>query len=381
MSATYDAIVVGLGAMGASTAMQLAGRGLSVLGLDANAPPHTLGSHHGESRIIRTAYYEHPSYVPMLVRAFELWHDLARHTQHPLLRMTGGLMIGTPESELISGVLASAREHGLAHELMSAATLRERYPAFHPDPAMVAVREADAGILHPEVCIATMLLQARDHGASLQCNEAVHTWAEVGDRIQVRTGRGTYDAGALVLCAGTGMAALHPDLGASLQIERQVVAHFTPGSHAEWFGPERFPIFAFEQADGDFFYGFADLGSGVKVARHHGGAIVSTDSIDRNVCADDIEMVRAFMARHLPQANGALLASTACVYSNTPDFHFIIDHLPDTERVFIASVCSGHGFKFASVIGEIMADLVQDRPVRFDLSMFSAQRLVGQTPR
>lgn len=381
MSATYDAIVVGLGAMGASTAMQLARRGLAVLGLDAHAPPHTLGSHHGESRIIRTAYYEHPSYVPMLVRAFELWHDLARHTQHPLLRMTGGLMIGTPQSELISGVLASAREHGLAHELMSAATLRERYPAFHPDPAMVAVREADAGILHPEVCIATMFAQAREHGASLQCNEAVRAWAEIGDRIQVRTERGTYDAGTLVLCAGTAMAALHRDLEPSLQIERQVVAHFAPGSHAEWFGPERFPIFVFEQADGDFFYGFADLGSGVKVARHHGGAIVSADSIDRNVCADDIETVRAFMARHLPQANGALLASAACVYTNTPDFHFVIDRLPDTERVFIASVCSGHGFKFASVIGEIMADLVQDRPVQFDLSMFSAQRLVGQTPR
>lgn len=381
MTASYDTIVAGLGAMGASTTMHLARRGLSVLGLDAHRPPHTLGSHHGESRIIRTAYYEHPSYVPMLVRSFELWRELGRHSHRSLLRMTGGLMIGLPQSELVSGVLASARTHDLAHELLSAAALRERYPAFHPDPEMVAVREAQAGILHPEICIATMLDQARERGAALQCNEAVRAWSEAGDRVRVTSDRGTYDTGALVLCAGTGLAALHPGIGQSLRIERQVVAHFAAHEHADWFVPERFPIFAFEQADGAFFYGFADLGNGVKVARHHGGSIVSADTVDRDVRADDIETIRGFMARHLPPANGRLLADAACVYTNTADFHFVIDRVPGTERVFVASVCSGHGFKFASVIGEIMADLVQDRPARFDLSMFSAQRLAAQTPR
>lgn len=381
MTSSHDTIVVGLGAMGASTAMHLAHRGQSVLGLDAHAPPHTLGSHHGESRIIRTAYYEHPSYVPMLVRAFELWHELGRQTRRPLLRMTGGLMIGLPHSELVQGVLASAKTHDLAHELLSIATLQARYPAFQPDPQMVAVQESEAGILHPELCVTTMLAQARERGASLQCNETVRTWDETGGRVRVTTDRGTYDAGGMVLCAGTGLAALHPGIGRTLQIERQVVAHFAARGRGEWFTPDRFPIFAFEQADGAFFYGFADLGNGVKVARHHGGAIVRADMTDRSVGADDIETIRGFMARHLPQANGALLADAACVYTNTPDFHFVIDRLPGAERVFVASVCSGHGFKFASVIGEIMADLVQERAARFDLSMFSAQRLAAQTPR
>ncbi len=376
MRDAYDVIVIGLGAMGASTAMHLAQRGVAVLGIDAHQPPHTLGSHHGESRIIRKAYYEHPGYVPMLARAFESWRELERRTGRSLLKITGGLMIGAPDGELVSGVLASARTHDLPHELLSAAAMQSRYPSYRLDPSMVAVWEPEAGILFPERCVATMLDLAREQGATIRCNEPVREWQEIAAGVRVTTSTGTYTAHAIVLCAGAGLTKLHPPIARSLQIERQVVAHFAPSaSAAAKMTPDRFPIFAFEQLDGGFFYGFADLGNGVKVARHHGGASTRVEPLDRTVNAADIDEIREFCAKHLPDASGTLLASATCLYTNTPDFHFVLDRIPASDRVFVASPCSGHGFKFASVVGEIMADLVQGRSAGFDLSLFNAQRI------
>jgi sarcosine oxidase len=358
----FDVIVVGLGAMGSAAAYALAARGLRVLGLERYRPPHRHGSHHGESRIIRKAYYEHPAYVPLLERAFAAWRELEERARARLFLRTGGLMIGAESGELVPGVLASARAHHLPHEVLSGDALAARYPQFRLDRSMIAVWEEDAGILYPEACVRAFLEGARAANAELRYGEAAQEWSCGPDGVRVCTGQGEYRGGALVLTAGAGMGELVAELRAHLRVERQVVAHFAPASESAALEPDRLPIFCLEEPDGAFYYGFPDLGTGCKIGRHHGDA--------------DIADIRGFMARRLPQANGALKASDECLYTDTPDFHFLVDRHPSHDEVIVASVCSGHGFKFASVMGEIIAELVQGKRPAFDLSMFRMARLV-----
>jgi sarcosine oxidase len=376
MHRAYDVIVVGLGAMGSAAAYQLASRGVRVLGIDAHHPPHLHGSHHGESRIIRKAYYEHPAYVPLLERTFALWAELAERSGARLLLKTGGLMIGTEAGELVSGVRASVRAHGLAHEFLSTRAVATRYPLFHLDPAMVAVWEADAGILFPESCIRAFLDGATAAHAALRFSEPVQEWKTTGAGVQVTTTRGVYAAGALVLAAGIGMRDLVAELRPQLRVERQVFAHFEPAGDRTLFAPTRFSIFCIEEPDGAFFYGFPDLGGGCKFGRHHDGAIGEPADLTRDVTESDIADLRGFLARRIPAANGTLADSAVCRYTNTPDFHFVIDRHPRLDNVIVASVCSGHGFKFSAVVGEIIADLVAGTTPAFDLSMFRIARLL-----
>jgi sarcosine oxidase len=352
----FDVIVVGLGAMGSAAAYALAARGLRVLGLDADHPPHRHGSHHGESRIIRKAYYEHPAYVPLLERAFASWRELEHRVHATLFRRTGGLMIGAATGELVSGVLASARAHHLRHEVLSSDGLAARYPQLRIEPSMTAVWEDDTGILYPETCVRAFLEGARAANAELRYGEPALEWTCGPGGVRVSTAQARYSAGALVLTAGAGMGELVAELRVHLRIERQVVAHFAPAEEGAALGLGQLPIFCLEEPDGAFYYGFPDLGTGCKIARHHGEA--------------DIAELRAFMARRLPQANGALRAREERLYTNTPDFHFLVDRHPRHDEVIVASVCSGHGFKFAAVMGEIIAELVQGRTPAFDLSMF-----------
>jgi sarcosine oxidase len=347
--------------MGSATAYALAARGLRVLGLDAYHPPHRHGSHHGESRIIRKAYYENPAYVPLLERAFAAWRELEERAHAKLLLRTGGLMIGAETGELVPGVLASARAHRLAHEVLSFDALAARYPQFRVERSMLAVWENDAGILYPEACIRAFLEGASAAKAELRYGEPAQEWSCGPEGVRVRTARASYGGGALVLTAGTGMGELVAELRAHLRIEHQIFAHFAPADGRAAPGLDRLPIFCLEEPDGAFYYGFPDLGTGCKIARHHGEA--------------DIADIRGFIERRLPQANGALKASDVCLYTNTPDFHFLVDRHPRHQEVILASVCSGHGFKFASVMGEIIAELVRDRTPEFDLSMFRMARL------
>jgi sarcosine oxidase len=370
----YDVIVVGLGAMGSAAAYSLAVRGLRVLGVDRHQPPHRHGSHHGESRIIRKAYYEHPAYVPLLERAFAAWRELEERAHATLFRRTGGLMMGAPTGELVPGVLASARAHHLPHEVLSSDALAARYPQFRVDPSMIAVWEEDAGILYPEACVRAFLEGARTAKAELRYGEATQEWTCGPEGVRVRTARDRYSSGALVLTAGAGMGELVAELRSHLRVERQVVAHFAPASEPAALASGRFPIFCLEEPGGAFYYGFPDLGTGCKIARHHGGAIGQPDDLSRQATDADIADIRDFMDRRLPQANGALNASDVCLYTNTPDFHFVVDRHPRHDEVILASVCSGHGFKFASVVGEIIAELVQGKRPVFDLSMFRMAR-------
>ncbi len=373
MVRSFDVIVVGLGVMGSATAYHLARRGLRVLGLERFWPPHWLGSSHGRSRIIREAYYEHPTYVPLVRRAYELWAEVEAEAGRRLFLQTGGLTVGPPESELVQGSLLSARTHGVAHEVLTAAEVRARFPALHPDPEMVAVWEQRAGVLFPEMGVAALLGLARRHGAELKFGQEVTGWDADGSGVQVQTRMGTYRAERLVIAAGAWVTRLVPDL--PVQVERQVIVWFEPRSNPQAFRPGHLPVFIVEHAPGKQFYGLPDLGEGIKIARHHDGELVDPDLVDREVREGEVESVRELLRRYVPAADGSVLTAAVCLYTNAPDHHFIVDFHPAHPEVLILSPCSGHGFKFGPAIGEIAADLVTVGRSRVDVSFFGLGRL------
>ena len=370
---TADVIVCGLGAMGSSAAYHLAAGGARVLGFDRFAPPHTLGSSHGKTRIIREAYFEDPLYVPLIQRAYECWDLLERASGRALLTRTGGLMIGSPMSAVVSGAQASAVRHRLEHERLADGALKARTPAFTFDAGTVAIWEPRAGVLQPEAAIDTQLTLARKLGAELHANEPVLSWSANADGVEVTTAQGRYSAGHLVIAVGAWATQLLGQLSLPLRVER-TVAYWFDALEPALFTAERFPIFIHEFAPGRSWYGFPDLGDGVKVALHHQGATVEPDSISRIVGDDEIAFVRSLLERYLPAANGSLRETAVCMYTNTPDDHFILDRHPVSERVIVASPCSGHGFKFSSVIGEIIAEMATGRPHAFDLAPFRLSR-------
>lgn len=374
MSGSYDVIVAGLGAMGSATLHQLSRRGRRVLGLDRFAPPHALGSSHGRSRIIREAYYEEPRYVPLVQRAYERWADLEAESGVTLFRRTGGLTMGPAGGELAVGARRSVEAHALPHELLSADEIRRRVPALRPDDDMVGVWEPRAGVLAPEAAIDAALDVARRHGAELRLDTTLRSWRAGPDHVEVVTDAGTFRAARLVLAVGAWMRQVLVELDLPLAVERNVLLWFTPEPATSAFGPERFPVFLCEYAPGRAWYGFPDTGDGVKLALHHHGGSWDPDRLDRHVTEADIGAVRTLARRYLPAANGALRESATCMYTTTPDGHFIIDRHPAHSNVIVASPCSGHGFKFASAIGEVLADLAEDRAPGFDLEPFSLAR-------
>ena len=374
---SFDAAVVGLGATGGAAAYHLAKRGLRVLGLDRFTPPHALGSSHGQSRIIREAYAEHPSYVTVIQRAYELWRELEEETERALLLQTGGIIIGPPGSDVIAGAEYSARRHHLAYERVSAEVINRQFPALRPEEGTVGIWDPRAGILNAEACVEAHLNMARRHGATLRFDEPVTSWSAEGQGVSVATPRGRYRADRLVLAAGPWMTDLLEDLKLPLTVERQVMLWFEPVSNPESFSPERCPVHIWADRRDHYFYGFPDLGHGVKVARMHQGATVTADGVSREIERGDVEPVRALLARLMPDANGPRLAAEVCTFTNTPDRHFLIDRHPAYPQVLIASPCSGHGFKFASVVGEIAADLLLKGRSPHDLSLFRLDRFHG----
>ena len=365
--------VVGLGATGSAALLALARRGVRVVGLDRFSPPHRFGSTHGRSRIIREAYYESPVYVPLVRAAYEAWarieHDLGR----PLLQVTGGVMLGPPESTLVQGALRSAREHGLPHELLDTPALRRRLPAFAIPDGTAGVWESRAGILDPEACVAGCLELAQRAGAELQLNTPVSGWSRVGDGLRLDTAEGSIECGRLILAAGSWMTDLCGDLRLPLTVERQVMAWFAPAERTPFLAAS-LPVFVWEWATEQFFYGIPDQGDGLKVARHHEGEPTTAGTVDRTVRPADIAAIRGLLNRFLPAADLPPCDAATCLYTNTPDRHFLLGAHPHEARVLVASPCSGHGFKFASALGEVLADLAIEGRSRFDLSAFDPGR-------
>ena len=374
MTDTYDFAIAGLGAMGSAAAYHLARKGASVLGLDRYAPPHTLGSSHGETRIIREAYFEHPSYVPIIQRAYELWEQLEEESGRKLFLQSGGVMVGPPDCALVTGAELSARTHHLPYERLTPAEVTERFPALTPAEGTVAIWDSRAGILFPEDCVRSHLDIARANGADLRFDEPVESWEADGEGVRVRTAKGEYRAGRLLLAAGAWIPGLANGLRLPLVVERQVLVWFEPDANPDYFSPDRCPIFLWDHGQDRHFYGFPNMGSGVKVALMHQGEETEVDTLDREVSQRDEDAVRAMLERYLPSANGPALSAQVCMFTNTPDTHFLIDFHPEAPQTLIASPCSGHGFKFASAIGEILAELLADGHSRLNIDLFRLDR-------
>ena len=389
LTMSYDYIVVGLGGHGSAAAAHLAKRGFRVLGLEKFArESHSHGSSHGRSRIIRSAYYEAPQYVPLLKRSFELWRELQASATatgngdgEPLLTMTGGLMIGLPDSVVVQGTLASAREHNLPHRVLSAAEISQRFPGFSLRSDEVGVLEDEAGFLVPELCVQAHCAQAEQHGAVLQYDEPLLSWAEDdsagGGGVVVHTAKGSYTARKMVLAVGAWAPELYgKDIALPLQAARRVLYWLQPRVPTVAF--DGAPVYIWDLGPEGNFYGFPRQDGppgGVKVAMHCVSDVTedacTPESIDRVVSPGEEAAMRAVLTGRMPLlADGSLTATATCMYTNTPDEHFLIDWHPRCDKVLLASPCSGHGFKFCAVVGEIVAELLIHGATRHDTKLF-----------
>lgn len=375
MSGKYDVIVVGVGAMGAAACYHLARAGVRVLGLEQFDIPHAKGSSHGYSRMIRLAYYEHRDYVPLLRRAYELWAELELSSGQKLLHLTGGIYMGRPDGGVVSGALSAARQHGLAHELLDHAQLAARFGQLSVPSDHVGVWEPQAGFLLPERAIAAHAEGALRAGAELHGHEAVTQWDSDSAGITVRTSRGEYRADRLIFCGGAWSGRLVQELGVQLLVTRQVLGWIWP-KRPEQFALGKLPVWAVEQPDGGLAYGFPMMpdNPGLKIALHARGKPTEADTLVRDILPGDEDEVRGVAQRYVPDADGPLLALRICMYTNSPDSHFIIDRHPRHQRVIVACGFSGHGFKFSSVIGEVLSDLAQTGKTQLPIEFLRLNR-------
>jgi sarcosine oxidase len=374
--AHFEVVVCGLGASGSAALYQLARRGVRVLGLERFRPGHDRGSSHGETRIIRLGYFEHPSYVPLVRSAYAGWREIEAAAGRHLLHVTGIAEIGPPDGVLVSGTLASSRQHGLRHEILTAAELMQRFPAFRVPSDTVAVVQPEGGFLEAEPAVEAMAGLAQAKGAEIRCGETIAAIEPVASGVRITTDRGVAETGAAIVALGAWVKALLPQLAVPIRITRQVMAWFEPANAAPLGG---LPVFLIESRHG-IHYGFPPLRAGpVKVAKHHHrDQSVDPDAYDRTVSAEDERLIRAALAQHLPAANGRLVKAKTCLYTMTPDGDFIIDRLPGAPQIVVASPCSGHGFKFAPAVGDILADLATAGATVHDISRFALARF-GET--
>ena len=378
----YDVIVVGLGGMGSAAALQLAARGVRVLGLEKFGPAHSHGASHGGSRITRQSYFEGAEYVPLLLRSYELFDQLAHDSGRDVIMLTGGVMVGRPESRTVSGSRASAEQWGLEHEILDAAELRRRFPTLAPQPDEIALYEAKAGLVRPEATVAANLELATARGADLRFHEPMTSWEPAGDGVRVHTASGTYTAGQLVITPGPWAPELLADLGVPFKIERQVQFWFRPRGGVDPFRPERHPIYIWEDAEGGQIYGFPAIDGpdgGAKIAFFRRGTPTTPASLDTEVHPAEIAEMVDYCGRRLPDLPGEFLRGEPCMYSTTPDEHFVISRHPAHESVTVACGFSGHGFKFVPVVGEIVADLATTGTTAHPIALFDPRRLTGVT--
>jgi sarcosine oxidase len=373
---SYDVAVVGLGAMGSATLAEVATRGRRVIGVEAASPAHALGSSHGDSRIIRLGYFEDPSYVPLLRRAYRNWRALEMAVREPLLTITGALEIGRPDAPIVRGTRLACEMHDLPFDVLDPERMRERFPVFALDDDEVAVFEPEGGWLAPERAVAAFLAQAGRHGAAMRFGERV-SGIEPGDGgVTVVSDGGTIRARTVVVATGPWIGELVPDLRDLAQPIRQVVAWYQP---ADGFvtSPGRMPVFLRDDREGGSYFGFPVLGrDGFKVGKHtHLREPIDPAAPNPAVNARDTALLDRFVARRLPAAGGTRVAATTCRYTMLPGEDFLLDQAPGEARVIVASPCSGHGFKFASVVGEILADLALEGGTALPVDLFSFARL------
>lgn len=371
MPDSYDIIIIGLGANGAAALWHLAKTGKKILGIDRFQPPHNHGSSHGESRIIRQAYHESPVYVPLVKAAYPLWAELEINAGKPLFQKTGGLLLGAADTTVVQGARLSAETHDIPFEWLDAAVIRNRFPAFRPTADTVGVLEKEAGILYPEECIRAFLDQAVSNGAAIHANEPVTRIIPENTHVTVTTATASYQTEKLIVAAGAWLGQLLPELQLPLSVARQPLFWF--GNTGPQFRPASMPIFIWEYEKEKMFYGFPDIGAGVKLAPHHGGRSIDPDQLRNDPTPAEIEAITGLAKKYL-DFDPVFLRSSVCMYTNTPDEDFILDLHPHHPNIVIASPCSGHGFKFSSFTGKLLADLALTGKTSIDLSPFAITR-------
>jgi sarcosine oxidase len=371
----FDVAVIGLGIMGSAATYECARRGRRVVALDRFRPGHDRGSSHGESRAIRLAHFEGSSYYALAVRAYKRWRELERLSGREILAQPGVLECGPKNSAIVAESARAAREHGLAHELLGAAAVIARFPAFRLPGDWHAVFQPDGGLLRAEAALSTYVEAARSAGADIRAPCRVLSIQPGSDSVRVATEQGTVEAGAVIIAAGAWVTDFVPALAPFLTLTRQVLVWLAPPTETALFRVERFPVFLVDDPD-DLCYGFPALSSaGVKVASHNpSGELTHADDAGQDATLAEGERVARVVARYIPALAAPVVRLKTCMYTRAPDEHFVIDTHPDDSRIVIASPCSGHGFKFASAIGEILADLALTGVTAHDISRFRMSR-------
>ncbi|MBM4108828.1 MAG: N-methyl-L-tryptophan oxidase [Phycisphaerae bacterium] len=378
----YDLIVIGCGTMGAATARAAAQRGAVVLAIDRHSVPNAFGEHHGEARMFRMSYSEHPDYVPLLRRSFDAWHEIQGQAGTDLFHATGALYLGRPDGPLIAGALRSARRHGLEHEALDPDAARARWPMFRVPAGVACVFERSAGVLRPEACVRAMARQARHAGATIGTNEEVRGFS-TGAMVEVETDRARYRGRSLVIAAGPWtsrvLAGAAPPVSGSpaLSVTRQALGWLKPHDPSA-FGAGTMPCWAFEDGPGSLLYGFPVLPghTEMRVARHRKGPPADPDTIDRAPTPADTADFASGVRSVLPDA-GPVSRTGVCLYTSSRDDHFIIDRVPGSEAAFVACGFSGHGFKFAPAVGEALADLALTGATPLPIGFLSMERFGG----
>lgn len=368
----FDAIVVGVGAVGSAAVYQLARRGTRVVGLDRFPPGHDQGSSHGQTRIIRLAYFEHADYVPLLQRAFGLWGELQAASGSTLYRQVGLLQVGLPDGEVVKGVLECARQHSLDVETLSEREIVKRWPGFSPASEHVGVFERRAGYLFVEECVRAYAVEAKKLGAQLDIGPEVVSWKRENNHFEVRTSAETYQAERLIVAAGAWSGQLLAELKIPFEVRRKPLFWYRPNPA---FATDDYPCYLFEIPSG-IFYGFPSMPPhGMKVAEHSGGETVQDPlRVRREIDRQDYANVEKFTAQHMPCLTNSQTHSKVCMYTMTPDEHFVVDKHPEFEGLCFAAGLSGHGFKFACVLGEILADLATQGKATLPIELLSATR-------
>ena len=371
----FDCIVLGVGAMGSSTLYDLAvKRGKKILGLEQFDIPHAEGSSHGVNRIIRLAYYEHPSYVPLIRRAYELWEEIEAIAGEQLLYRIGSIDTAPAGHEVFEGSLESCLVHDIPHEVLDHKQINERFPGYAMPAGHMGLLQADGGFVLSERSIVAYVNASLEAGAEIHARETVREWEPDGDGVRVFTDRTEYTAERLVITAGAWTAGMVPSLAELAVPERQVLAWFQPDDPS-LFTPANFPVFNAYFEEGRY-YGFPVFGiPGFKIGRyHHLEETADPDRLEKSITREDEEILRKATAKYFPRANGSVMTMTTCMFTNSPDDHFIIGVLPEHPQVSIAAGFSGHGFKFASVVGEIMGDLATTGETRHDIDLLRIDR-------
>lgn len=379
MTNTYDCIVIGVGGFGSAALFDLARRGLRVLGIEQFGIAHDQGSSHGETRMIRKAYFEHPSYVPLLIESYAQWRDLESRTGRDLLHLCGLLLAGAPASTAIMGARQSALEHDLPLEEIPLSDARQRFPGFRFPEGLEVLFEADAGYLEVENCVELYIREARKLGAVLRTDEAVTGWASNGQTVSVTTANGTYSAASLVITSGAWSSQLLADLGLPFTVVRKPL-FWHPVESPAYDVAQGQPAFYFEVHDRNGslreMYGFPSLdGRLVKVGEHSGGDSVDQPAnVDRTIHPNDVAPIQEFLTKYMPDVSTTAERNAVCMYTRTPDCHFIVDQHPQWPNVAFGAGFSGHGFKFVSTLGRAIAELATEHSTNLPIEFFSLDR-------